>query len=64
MDESGWGAVFGCKPHYIIREVTVTELHPNNMNSEDGLVLKRPTKPLTLYLREWRLSHSDYKQPF
>jgi hypothetical protein len=39
---------------HIIREATEIELHPNNMNREDGSYLSKSLKPLICSLRDCR----------
>jgi hypothetical protein len=41
----------------VIREVNVIELHPNNMNMEDGFCLNKSWKPPICSLREHRKPH-------
>jgi predicted GIY-YIG superfamily endonuclease len=40
----------------VIREAIEIELHPNNMNREDGFSLSQAWKPLICDLKEWRES--------
>jgi hypothetical protein len=41
---------------WVIREATQIELHPNNMNREDGLFLSWSWRPLIHYLKRCRKS--------
>lgn len=47
----------------LIREAIEIEMHPNNMNREDGLILSTAWRPLLRKLREKRDKHSTYNKP-
>jgi hypothetical protein len=49
--------IISTKPRYmdhVIREATETELHPNNMNRENGFCLSKSWKPLICSLKDRR----------
>ena len=44
----------------LIREATEIEMHPNNMNKEDGLILSTAWKPLLHIIKEKRDKHTTH----
>jgi hypothetical protein len=48
---------------YIMKEAIQIELHPSNINREDGFLLSRSWKPLIHSLKEWKQSFTKNMTP-